>query len=171
MRQAVFYSAILILVSCNNGPKPETFTGASNSKDSIPADSIPSLPVKDRLPPASADTVPKNIQVDTVIHLAFAPDSISLTARGSINSKSSPVICYIEIPEKCNLQATIIPDDNKLNVRFSQIIMPDNSSDGPFSRQLKYRIKQRGRYKFIISPNNMAEGKRNGNFLLRMRIS
>lgn len=133
----------------------------------ISSDSTVQAPQKEPVTVA-VDTVPHNIQVDTVIHLAFAKDSTTLTAKGSLNKKSTPVICYLPVDRRVKLNARIIPVDQDLNIRFSQIIKPDGQSDGPFDRQLKYTLQQKGLYKLIIGPNLMAEGKRSGDFLIRL---
>lgn len=49
------------------------------------------------------------------------------------------------------------------NLRINQIILPDGSSDGPFSKEMKYTKKKKGTYKIVIGKNLMAEGKLVGN--------
>jgi hypothetical protein len=166
MRFLLLGAVVLALSACgNNNDKPASPT------DSIQADSANHSTLETtepgRTPP---DTMPSNVQIDTVINIVFSKDSSVLTARGSINKKSEPVICYLQVEKPGSINGIITPDDSELNVRFSQIYMPDNTSDGPFTRQLNYNLKQKGKYKIIIAPNNMAEGKRSGDFTLRLEL-
>lgn len=48
------------------------------------------------------------------------------------------------------------PGDTKANVRVSQIVMPDGTSDGPFGRDMTYSLTQTGEYQLIISESLMA---------------
>lgn len=41
-------------------------------------------------------------------------------------------------------------------IRFSQIIMPDGTMDGPFSTEIIYKLHQQGYYKLIVGDNLMA---------------
>ena len=50
-----------------------------------------------------------------------------------------------------------------LSAKINQIILPDGSADGPFSREMKYTKKQSGTYKIVFGKNLMAEGKLKGN--------
>ncbi len=165
MRVIALFSFMTFLASCNSN------SHSSNTEEPMRKDTmlVTKEPI-DRPPVEKKDTIPYNVQVDTVINFSFAPDSSSLTARGSINKNYHPVTCYLPIETACRLIATIIPDDNGLNIRFSHLIMPDKTSDGPFGRQLRYQLKQKGTYKLIISPNTMAEGKRSGNFQVQLQL-
>ena len=49
------------------------------------------------------------------------------------------------------------------NLRINQIILPDGSTDGPFSKEMNYTKKKNGTYKIVIGKNLMAEGKLVGN--------
>ena len=166
MRVLCLLLGSVLFSACNNTNDPGTVQTPTESKA---ADSAAHSELdQSHVPKSPPDTIPYNVQVDTVINLSFAKDSTSLTARGSINKKSEPVICYLKVDKACTINGTIIPGDSQLNIRFSQIIMPDQKSDGPFTRQIKYDLKQAGVYKIIIAPNNMAEGKRSGDFSLRL---
>jgi hypothetical protein len=160
-------SLCILLIACNNGERGQP-TSLVKSADSATV----AVPVRTDTgvtpAPVAVDTVPHNIQVDTVIHLSFAKDSTTLTATGSLNKKSTPVICYLPVDRHVVLKASLIPRNKDLNVRFSQIVMPDGNSDGPFGLQMKYELNQKGLYKLIIGPNLMAEGKRSGDFLIRL---
>src|SRR5882672_5625113 len=94
---------------------------------------------KDKMPGLTinqADSVPSNIQLDSVIHLAFARDSFSVTVKGHLDKKGDPVICYLPVVQGKKLTAALIPDKPGANIRFNQVYLPDGSSDGPFGQTL-----------------------------------
>ena len=158
-------AGLSILASCQSEP------GSNDSIETMNDTIIPAPgPAKDAISSIRKDTVPYNIQIDTVIHFSFPVDSSSVSTKGSINKDADPVNCYFQVKRKGKLKATITPEDNHLNIRFSQIIMPDSTSDGPFGRQIQYDLKQSGTYKLIIAPNTMAEGKKSGDFTVRLEI-
>jgi len=116
------------------------------------------------------DSVPKNIQVDSIIQLAFAPDSFSVTVKGHLAKKGDPVICYLPVVKGKKLTATVTPEKPKANIRFSHIYLPDGRSDGPFSPSLKYDLVQKGTYKIYISPNRMAGDPVSTDFVLKVKV-
>jgi hypothetical protein len=119
---------------------------------------------------AEVENVPKNIQVDSVIHLAFAHDSISVTVKGHLDKKGDPVICYLPVTKGKNLTASVAPEKTKANIRFSHLYLPDGKSDGPFSPNLKYDLVQRGTYKIYIGPNKMAGDPVSTDFTLTVKV-
>jgi hypothetical protein len=142
-----------LFISCNNNN-----TTVEKSAEPPAAKIEPS-----KLPPA-------NEQKDSVIHFSFAPDSSTLTATGFIRSAKDHVIGYLPVDRKARLTAILVPETKSMNIRFTQLIMPDSTMDGPFGQQFNYDLKQKGVYKIIISPNNMADGKTKGDFLIRLSV-
>lgn len=63
-----------------------------------------------------------------------------------------------------SLFARLSSADQNANIRITQIEMPDSTFDGPFGRDLKYRLKQHGKYKLIMGPNMMAGDPWSGDF-------
>lgn len=153
----------LILFSCNNG--------SSTKEESIvpKADSIVQVEPSENMT-AAIDSVPQNIQVDSVIHLAFAIDSVSITVKGHIDKKGNPVICYLPVTKGNKLTASVVPDKAKATIRFSHIYLPDGKTDGPFGNTLKYSLKQRGTYKLYIGPNKMAGDPFSTDFILKVKV-
>ena len=64
---------------------------------------------------------------------------------------------------KTTISAKINNVEKDRNLRINQIILPDGSSDAPFSKEMKYAKKKNGTYKIVIGKNLMAEGKLVGN--------
>ncbi len=116
-----------------------------------------------------ADTVHANQQVGSSINLRFDRDSSSLTADGQLTKDIPRVIAYLPVDRNTTLTATLMPADS-MNLRFSQLVMPDSTMDGPLGQKFNYDLNQKGVYQFIIAPNNMADGARTGSFKIRMSV-
>ena len=157
MRYYLYIFLALVCVACGNN----TVSEKQDEKDTLSNGKIKTEP---------AGNLPVNMQEDNSINFSFAPDSSTLTAKGSINSVKDHITGYLPVDRNAELTAQLIPDDEDLNIRFTQIIMPDSSMDGPFGRQLRYTLTQKGLYKIIISPSTMAEGKVKGDFLVRIQV-
>ncbi len=159
----VVVCGIFIMMACSDSPKV-------NEKESGTAsDNI--IPQQDTIINTNpADSVPKNIQFDSVIHLAFAPDSISVSVKGHVGKKGEPVICYLPVTVGKKLTASIVPDNKKATIRFSHIYFPNGKSDGPFGNTMKYDLTQKGTYKIYISPNMMAGDPVSSDFVLKVKV-
>ncbi|MCD8044324.1 MAG: hypothetical protein LUH10_14835 [Tannerellaceae bacterium] len=68
------------------------------------------------------------------------------------------------------IHAALTSHDTQANLRFSEIIMPDDSSDGPFGRELDYELPRDGTYKLIIGENIMAGEPWSGDFTLDFEV-
>lgn len=151
-------------IACNDPViKEETKTALATESKTIPSDSVSSKP-------AMTDSIPKNIQVDSVIHLAFPTDSNSVTVKGHLDKKGDPVICYLPVVKGKRLTASITPEKPKANIRFSHILLPNGRSDGPFSPLMKYDLAQKGVYKLYIGPNRMAGDPVSTDFFLAVKV-
>jgi hypothetical protein len=155
--------AVFTGLACNNP------TRTDKEKSITAGDNV--FPQEDSFPtPPSKDTVPQNIQIDSVIHLAFAADSFSVSVKGHIDKKGDPVICYLPVTSGKKLEASIVPDKKRATFRFSHIYLPDGKSDGPFGNAMKYDLKQKGTYKIYIGPNMMAGDPVSSDFILRVKV-
>jgi hypothetical protein len=155
--------SVFLAVACNEDVKNAGANPAlvKESRE-IPIDSVDIT--------ANEDSIPKNIQVDSVIQLAFATDSISVTVKGHLDKRGDPVICYLPVVKGKKLTASVTPEKAKANIRFSHIYLPNGKSDGPFSPSLKYDLVQRGVYKIYISPNRMAGDPVSTDFTLNVKV-
>lgn len=155
--------SVLLTVACNDEVK-EADTGPALVKESreVSNDSIGTA--------VKVDSIPQNIQVDSVIHLAFAKDSVSVTVKGHLDKKGDPVICYLPVVRGKKLTASVTPEKAKANIRFSHIYLPNGKLDGPFSPIMKYDLVQRGVYKIYISPNRMAGDPVSTDFTLKVKV-
>lgn len=154
---------IFIASACNNSPVEDEKKSVTASENNIPLQD--SVTTKN-----PADSVPTNIQIDSVIHLAFAPDSVSVTVKGHLDKKGDPVICILPIVQGKKLTALITPEKKNATIRFSHINFPDGKSDGPFDNTLKYDLTQKGTYKLYIGPNMMAGDPVSSDFVLKVKV-
>ena len=69
------------------------------------------------------------------------------------------------------LHGVLTSDDAQANVRFSQIIMPDGSADGPWAREIEYALTQSGTYKLIVTGNMMAGDPWAGTFTITVKLA
>jgi len=163
MRYIIVACMLLVVSSCKE-KKPEVETNPETVNESNPV-------IADVVENKSAtDSVPKNIQVDSVIQLDFAKDSSTVTAKGHLDKKGDPVICYLPVKKGKHLTASLIPENAKANIRFSKIHLPNGKTDGPFSPNLKYDLAQQGTYKIYIAPNRMAGDPVSTDFLLKVKV-
>ena len=163
MRYIIVAFMLMLLSACEE-KKAEVETNPETVNESNPviADVVDNK--------TAMDSVPKNIQVDSVIQLDFAKDSSTVTAKGHLDKKGDPVICYLPVTKGKKLTASLIPDNAKANIRFARIHLPNGKTDGPFSPNLKYDLAQQGTYKIYIAPNRMAGDPVSTDFLLKVKV-
>lgn len=155
--------SVFITMACNNPPaedEKKSVTASENNIQKQDSTVITNL----------VDSVPSNIQIDSVIHLAFPKDSISVTVKGHLGKKGDPVICILPIVQGKKLTALITPEKKNATIRFSHINFPDGKSDGPFDNTLKYDLTQQGTYKLYIGPNMMAGDPVSSDFILKVKV-
>jgi hypothetical protein len=85
------------------------------------------------------------------------------TIGEEFTDENQQFILVIKNFNRPTLSAKINTVEKGRNLRINQIILPDGSADGPFSREMKYTKKQSGTYKIVFGKNLMAEGKLKGN--------
>ena len=158
--QLIIYGAF-ITIACNNSPGEQISLTTTDSI--IMPQNVVSIKT-------IADSVPQNIQIDSVIHLAFAKDSFSVSVKGHLDKRGDPVICYLPVVEGKKLTAVVVPAKAKANIRFSHIYLPDGKSDGPFGNSLNFNLTQKGIYKIYIGPNKMAGDPVSSDFVVRVKV-
>lgn len=150
---------LLLLIACHS-PKEKNMPAQTIEPKPVTVDAVVNQP----------DTIPYNVQIDTVIHLSL--DSVqTATAKGAISKTKSQIYCYFSVNKKQTIRAKLIPASQDLNIRFSQLIFPDGHTDGPFGRELVYSLRQTGLYQLVIAPNRMASGPFNGDFELQVSLT
>ncbi|MGZ5219253.1 MAG: hypothetical protein ACXWC7_04215 [Chitinophagaceae bacterium] len=154
---------VFMIIACNDTSGVEEKKSQTAGNNILPqADSSTTL--------KPGDNFPANIQIDSVIYLAFAPGNVSVSVKGHIDKKGEPVICFLPVTIGKTLEASVIPDNKKATIRFSHLYFPDGKSDGPFGNTLNYDLKQKGTYRIYISPNMMAGDPVSSDFVLKVKV-
>lgn len=68
------------------------------------------------------------------------------------------------------LYGKITSQDTLANVRFTQIVMPDGTMDGPFGNEIRYELPQKGKYEINIGENMMAGDPWSGVFTVEITL-
>lgn len=160
-RFILLFIFIAIVVACND----PAATDKNTAVDSIAG----GPPVTDSVP-ATVDTVPQNIQIDSVIYLSFTPGTNSVSVEGHIAKRGDPVVCILRVVQGKTLEASLEPENKNATIRFSHLYLPDGKSDGPFGQSLKYKLLQQGLYKIYIGPNKMAGDPVSTDFILHVKV-
>ncbi|MCG2617206.1 hypothetical protein LZZ85_23120 [Terrimonas sp. NA20] len=151
------FAGSLFFLSCNNSaPVKEA---KEEAKDTAAAQPLPT----------EVDIA--FVQKDSTIHLVLKGGGIdSVSGKGHIDKKGTPVICYLDLDKGNKLTGKVIPDKAGANIRFSHIYMPDGSSDGPFGQTIEYTAKQKGTYRLYVSPNMMAGDPESTDFVVTVVV-
>lgn len=110
----------------------------------------------------------QNKQIGDTIAMNFKNNQGFYVANGSIDSINSRVYLKFNNESFSKINAKIIPTTGKGNIRFNQIIFPDNTSDGPFGMDLKIDLKQKGNYIIVIGHSQMADNPFYGKFKVQL---
>lgn len=103
-------------------------------------------------------------EVSDILQLSTGNDTLQLNL--SIHA-GDHVSIPVDVLSGDSIFAKLFSEDSTANIRFTQIALPDQTFDGPFGRELHYRVKSKGRYAFIIGENLMAGDSWEGSFSLK----
>ncbi|WP_343707308.1 hypothetical protein [Flavobacterium sp.] len=112
----------------------------------------------------------ENKQIGDTIAMSYKNDENIFSAEGHLDSLNSKVYVQFKNEDLGELNAQIVPDLGKGNIRFNQIIFPDKTSDGPFGMDLKIPLKQKGTHILVIGHSLMADNPYYGNFKVQLNI-
>ena len=122
----------------------------------------------------SSDTIvlkknkPENKQIGDTLYMDFKENKDSIFAEGLLDSIHPRIYVKIKNDDLSKLKASIIPSTANGNIRFNQIISPDNTSDGPFGKELKIELKQKGNFILVIGHSLMADNPYWGKFKVKL---
>lgn len=155
MRKGIFTALgiILLMCACNNQPPKgvnHQLLSFTTENDSVKVHRI---------------LVPND---SGVVYLDLEKGHIKERIR---KDSMQTVIVEFNPGDSTRVDAWLTSRDSLANVRFSQIFMPDSTADGPFGRELQYKLTQRGTYRLRIGENMMAGDPWAGVFLLRLELS
>jgi hypothetical protein len=106
----------------------------------------------------------EHLQIGDTILLKYKNDQGLYTAEGVLDSVHPRMYLKFNNENLGELNARIIPNKGKGNIRFNQIIFPDGTSDGPFGMDLKMPLTQKGNHIIVIGHSQMAEDPYWGKF-------
>lgn len=112
-----------------------------------------------------------NTQIGDTIYLKYKNDKGIFFVESALDSIPSKVYLKFNNETAKNLKAEIIPSTGKGNIRFNQIIFPDNSADGPFGQQLNVALTQKGTYILTVGQSLMADAPLIGKFKVRVSLN
>lgn len=173
MKNSVLLVSLLLLVSCKKAvpsqEKPaDSVIVSEQSSNALNSDSAK---VK-----VNNDTLMKqNVKSDTLLNKQNGEavklvdgEKLPSTLEYEFTDKIQKLIVRITNYNKAQLKATILPESNKMNIRFNQIKLKDGQYDGLFGREISYKISGKGEVWLIIGKNLMADGKNTGRFSVRI---
>ncbi len=79
-------------------------------------------------------------------------------------------VSFINSTAKSAEISITFPNASGANLRFSQIVMPDGSMDGPFGIKTGYNLNQQGWYTLIFSENQMAGERWSGEAVISITL-
>ncbi|MBX9809305.1 hypothetical protein K2X92_02885 [Candidatus Gracilibacteria bacterium] len=148
--------SVIVLTSCTIGTNPQT--------PMPPRPPVIDMPVV----PISTGATSSGETQDKHYIVKFTNNEGFLSVPHGTGSK---IIVHFDAEANKSLIATLsTPDDTMANIRITQIVLPDQKSDGPFGRDLKYTLTQTGKYILIIGENKMAEGPWSGQVELKLTL-
>ena len=129
-----------------------------------------SVPLEPSRPILTKEKKLENRQIGDTIIMNFKNEENLFAATGSIDSLNSRVYVKFSNEDSGELNGQIIPDGGKGNIRFNQIIFPDQTSDGPFGMELKTPIQQKGTYILVVGHSQMADSPYSGKFQVQLEV-
>jgi hypothetical protein len=122
------------------------------------------VPVSDSVSVIEKENIEENKQIGDTILLNFKNEKGLYVAEGSLDSIHPRVYLKFKNEDSGEINAKILPSTGKGNIRFNQIIFPDQSSDGPFGMDLKINLTQKGNHIIVIGHSQMADNPFWGKF-------
>lgn len=173
MKNSVLLASLLLIVSCKKAVplqenKADSVIVSEQSSNALSLDSANAKVKNDTLQSIntkSEENVSK--QNGETVKLVDG-EKLPSTLECEFTDKIQKVVVRIANYKKDQLKANIIPENNNMNIRFNQIKTPDGKYDGPFGREISYKISGQGEVWLIIGKNLMAEGDNVGRFSVRI---
>ncbi|WP_265428838.1 hypothetical protein [Chryseobacterium sp. YIM B08800] len=173
MKNSVLLLSFLLIVSCKKSvpseeKKTDSVIVSEQSENTLPLDSANSKINKDTLQSLRVKSDDHLNEKTGEITKLIDGEKLPSTLECEFTDKIQKVVVRITNYKKDQLKADIIPENNNMNIRFNQIKTPDGKYDGPFGREISYKISGKGEVWLIIGKNLMAEGDNVGRFSVRI---
>lgn len=162
----LFLVSICWVLSCNNSSNLSK-TNEDDDSSGNRVSTRDSVVVVDSI--TAADTTSAIMPGEPVIQVTVPAETLPVARLvRTITSDMQSVNVTVTDLDVGQLRINISHSRPDANIRISQIVKPDGSTDGPFGQQLVYDIKQRGNYTLIISKSNMASGSQTGDVFITL---
>jgi len=96
-------------------------------------------------------------------------DMLPLKITDEFTNADQQLILKIKNFKAPKISGTIVPENAKMNIRFTQIKLSNGDYDGPFGRDITYDIKENGEIWLLLGKSNMASGETTGKFTVNLR--
>ena len=173
MKNSVLLAGLLLIVSCKKAVpsqenKADSVIVSEQSSNALSLDSANAKVNNDTLQSVNTKS-DENVrkQNGETVKLVDG-EKLPSTLECEFTDKVQKVVVRIANYKKDQLKANIIPENNNMNIRFNQIKTPDGKYDGPFGREISYKISGKGEVWLIIGKNLMADGDNVGRFSVRI---
>ena len=155
MQYSLLFAVILFIAACNSSDKKGSESSANDSSPRTGDTTTTTAPRMEDTSTTMKPVPPESNDGDTVCTITVS-DTKPKLVRGKLGMNGPSVVYNFTIDKPQSITARIVPDKTDCNIRFSQIIMPGNESDGPFTRELKYKLPAKGKYQLIVGHNMMS---------------
>lgn len=110
----------------------------------------------------------ENKQVGDTIIMNYKNVEGFYEAEGSLDSIHPRVYVKFKNEQTSVLKSTIITPTGQGNIRFNQIIFPDNTADGPFGMEIEMKLTKKGNHILVIGHSLMADFPYQGKFKVQL---
>lgn len=112
----------------------------------------------------------KSNKAKDTLNRSLSPGSDTLVFHLRMDTINQHLKIPVQISSGKQLNASLFSDDKRANIRISQVEFPDSTFDGPFGRELHYKIKTPGNYTIIIGEDMMAGDRWTGDFVMKISV-
>ncbi|MEO8852865.1 MAG: hypothetical protein ABI359_03745 [Ginsengibacter sp.] len=110
------------------------------------------------------------ITLKDTLNQSLSPASDTLVFHLKMDTTNQHLIIPVTISSGKELNALLFSTDKNANIRISQIEFPDSTFDGPFGKEIHYKIKMPGNFNIIIGEDMMAGDRWTGDFILKVSV-
>ena len=154
-KTGIYLVLSLLLYACGNGNSSTDNTSAVMTDTTVKRDTTESK---------KGNTI--RMMKDSIVLPAFKD---SIVAGAYMQGMGRHVIFLVPVQKGQVLQAALVADSTA-NIRINQIISASGKADGPFQKELSYKIDETGNYKIVIAENSMAADEWKGDFKIKFSL-
>lgn len=156
MKKYLLLSLSIFIFSCQQKGNKNSVSNTSEEKVSNSDESV------------AVQHTEKNEQIGDTLYMKYGSKEGIFVAESSLDSIHSKIYVKFDNQKEGKITATLLPTTGKGNIRFSQIIFPDKTANGPFGKDLEVDLKQKGTYILVVGHSLMADNPFLGNFKIQL---